>query len=360
MGAKPTPLEAGYTAEFDTVDRSEWYKIINQFSDANIYQTWDYDAVRFSDKNISHLVLRKEGQIVAAAQARLVRIPILGLGAAYIRWAPFWQLRDNENDPSVFRMAIRALRNEYVCKRGFILRIFPLIYDDNSGLFHDILNNEGYNPVYKENPGRTLIMDINSPLEDIRKKFDQKWRNCLNKSERNQLEIVEGTDDNLFEDFIGLYRELLLRKQFQEPNDINEFRMIQQALPPEQKMRVFLCRTDGKSSAGAICGTVGDTGIYIFGATNDHGMKNKGSYLLQWKAIQWMKDIGCHYYNLNGINPVKNPGGYHFKSGLSGKNGKDVFYLGRFDCYSGLMNSVMVYSVDSLLPSFKKLILSFK
>jgi lipid II:glycine glycyltransferase (peptidoglycan interpeptide bridge formation enzyme) len=35
--------------------------------------------------------------------------------------------------------------------------------------------------------------------------------------------------------------------------------------------------------------SIGDTGVYLFGATNDEGMKNKGSYLLQWKAIQWMK-----------------------------------------------------------------------
>ena len=131
MNSRIIPLEDGYTAEFDNVDKAEWYKIISQFSDANIYQTWDYDAVRCGKENISHLVLRKDGKIVAAAQARIVRIPVLGLGAAYIRWGPFWQLRDQAADPVAFRMALRALRNEYVCRRGLILRIFPILYDDN-------------------------------------------------------------------------------------------------------------------------------------------------------------------------------------------------------------------------------------
>lgn len=302
--------------------------------------------------------MRKEHQIVAAAQARIVRIPFMGLGAAYLRWAPFWQLKNQTADPSVFRMALRALRNEYVCKRGLILRLFPMIYDDGSNLYVDILKTEKFTPVAKENRGRTLIMDITPPLEEIRKKLDQKWRNCLNKAERNELVVVEGTEDNLFENFIGLYRKLLLRKQFQEPNDINEFKMIQRDLPSEYKMRIFLCQNDGISSAGAICGAVGDTGVYIFGATNNQGMANKGSYLLQWKAIQWMKNLGCSYYNLNGINPDKNPGGYHFKSGLSGRNGQDVYYLGRFDCYSGTVNSLVVYNADSVLPSIKK-VLSF-
>ena len=355
MKSTTRPLEEGYTAEFDAVDKNEWYKIIGQFSDANIYQTWDYDAVRCGQENISHLVLRSAGAIAAAAQARIVRVPVLGLGGAYIRWGPFWELRDQAADPAVFRMAIRALRNEYVCRRGMILRIFPILYDDNAFSCADILRDEGYAPVPEEDPGRTLILDIGTPGEDIRKKLDQKWRNCLNKSERNQLEVVDGTEDALFADFIGLYGELLERKKFQEPNDINEFRAIQKELPPESKMRIFLCRSDGTSSAGVICANIGDMGIYLFGATNEQGMANKGSYLLQWKAIQWLKDSGCRYYNLNGINPETNPGNYHFKSGLSGKNGKDVHYLGRYDCCAGAINAALARTADSLLPLVKKI-----
>ena len=356
MNSKIMPLEDGYTAEFDAVDKHEWYKIISLFSDANIYQTWDYDAVRCGKENISHLVLRKASKIVAAAQARIVRIPVLGLGASYVRWGPFWQLRDQEADPAAFQMALRALRNEYVCRRGLILRIFPIQYDDNPYSCMDILTDEGYAPVPEEDPGRTLILDIGPPDADIRKKLDQKWRNCLNKSEKNQLEVIEGTEDGLFADFIGLYHALLERKKFQEPNDINEFRLIQQELPPENKMSIFLCRTDGISSAGVVCANTGETGIYLFGATNDQGMANKGSYLLQWKAIQWMKSTGCKYYNLNGINPAVNPGNYHFKSGLAGKNGKDVQYLGRFDCYSGVISEKLARVADSAMPRFKKIL----
>jgi len=356
MNSAPIPLEDGYTAEFDSVDKDEWHKIIDELSDANLYQTWSYDAIRCGEENISHLVLRVDDKIIAAAQARIVRIPILGVGAAYVRWGPLWQLRNQTADHGVFRFALRALRNEYVCRRGLILRIFPVLYDDNSNLYLDILLKEGYTPAPENSRSRTLILDISQPIDDLRKKLDQKWRNCLNRAERNHLEVIEGTDDRLFEDFIGIYRELLRRKKFQEPNDINEFRMIQRELPPEFKMRIFLCRSDGFSSAGAICTSIGETGVYLFGATNDQGIANKGSYLLQWKAIQWMKDSGCRNYNLNGINPLVNPGSYHFKAGLSGKNGKDVYYLGRFDCYSGSINAALARTADMVFPFMKKII----
>jgi len=350
------PIENRSIAEFETANKNEWYKIIDLFSDANIYQTWSYDAIRCGEKNISHLVLRTSDKIIAAAQARIVRIPVLGLGAAYVRWGPLWQLRNQTPDPSAFRFAIRALRKEYVCRRGLILRIFPILYDDNSNLYLDIMLEEGYTRIPEKSRGRTLILDICQPIEELRKKLDQKWRNCLNRAERNQLEVIEDTDDSLFVDFIGIYQDLLRRKKFPEPNDINEFRMIQRDLPIEYKMRIFLCRSNGFSSSGAICATIGETGVYLFGATNEEGMANKGSYLAQWKAIEWMKNSGCRYYNLNGINPLINPGTYHFKAGLSGKSGKDVYYLGRFDCYPTTINAALAHTADFLFPFMRKII----
>lgn len=354
--SKPIPLDHQHVAESDSVNKGEWYKIIPRFSDANIYQTWDYDAVRCGEKNVSHLVLRAQDGIVAAAQLRIVRIPILGVGAAYVRWGPFWQRRNQQTpDPAIFNLALRAMRNEYVCRRGLILRIFPILFDDGYCSYGDVLRQEGYIPVYGEARDRTLIVDITPQIDVLRKKLDQKWRNCLNKAERNGLEVIEGTDDALFAEFIGIYHSLLERKKFQEPNDINEFRMIQRNLPSDYKMRIFICRSSGTNSAGIICATIGDTGVYLFGATNEQGMTDKGSYLLQWKAIEWMKANGCRSYNLNGINPSTNPGSYHFKAGLSGKNGKDVHYIGRFDCYPGPTAAKLARAADAVLPRIKQM-----
>jgi len=347
-------LDAGYTSEIDTVGESDWYRIIEQFSDANIYQTWSYDVSRFGKRAISHLVMRSAGEVVAAAQVRMVRVPVVGQGAAYIRWGPMWQRRDRPADPAHFRAAIRALRNEYVRRRGLFLRIFPALYEDQPESLQ-ILAQEGFDPSPEEDRGRTLVVDVRAPLEDLRSKLDKKWRNCLNSAEKNKLDIVAGTDDSLFADFIEVYRDLLRRKQFKEPNDINEFRTMQRSLPDECKMRIVLCRSEGVTTGGAIFTAIGDTGVYLFGATNDQGMTNKSSYLLQWHAIQAVKKAGCHFYNLNGINPEKNPGTYHFKAGIANKQGKDVNYLGRFDCSRNAMHARLARSAERVLPLVKRL-----
>ena len=77
-----------------------------------------------------------------------------------------------------------------------------------------------------------------------------------------------------------------------------------------------------------ILGAIGDTPIYLLGATSDEGLKLKGAYLLQWRAIQWLKERGCRWYDLGGINAAENPGVYEFKSGFGGE---ETDHLGTYE-----------------------------
>jgi lipid II:glycine glycyltransferase (peptidoglycan interpeptide bridge formation enzyme) len=87
--------------------------------------------------------------------------------------------------------------------------------------------------------------------------------------------------------------------------------------------------------AGLIGSAIGEVGIYLIGATGDRALELGGSYLLHIKMIDYLRGRGCRYYNLNGINPERNPGGYQFKSGLCGKKGLDIRFPGVFEaCHS--------------------------
>ncbi|MFX0196078.1 MAG: lipid II:glycine glycyltransferase FemX [Candidatus Hodarchaeota archaeon] len=347
-------LDAGYTTEIDTVDKCSWFEILKQFDDTNIYQTWSYHAIRCGERNIGHFLLKKNGTIVAAAQARIFKVPVVNLGIAYIRWGPLWRLHNEEPETENFRLAVRGLRIEYVCRRGLVLRLLPQLFEDDSNSFRPMLQQEGYIWPTEGKRDRTLIIDLRRSLEDLRKGLKQKWRNCLNHAEKDHLEIIEGHDVDLFDIFIQIYRQMLERKKFPEPNDINEFKLIQKDLPERFKMKVFICRSHDEPTAGAICSAIGDTGIYLFGATNEAGMKNKGSYLLQWRIIEWLKERKCHYYDLNGIDPDINPGTYRFKAGLCGRNGRDVDFLGQFDSYKNSFGRFWIGSGDMLRMMYRK------
>jgi len=278
---------------------------------------------------------------------------ILKVGVAYAFWGPLWQLKDEKPDTQIYIQMLRAMRNEYSCKRGYVLRIYPLIYHDDKLNCISTLEEEGFQPLAGKDKKRTLIIDLGGTKEELRKGLAQKWRNALNKAEKNNMELLEGTDGELFDMFVTIYKDMLLRKKFVEPNDINEFRSIQKRLPAEFKMKIMLCRHEGNLAAGTIFSALGNTGLYLFGATNDVGMKTNGSYLMQWKYIEWLKDNNFMFYDLNGINPDSNPGTYKFKEGLSGKNGRDVFFIGQFQVCDNSVSRLLVAAGEKASMHYK-------
>jgi len=348
-------LTDDYSAEVDRIDKEAWYDLLNRFGDANLYQTWSYDAARYGERGISHLVLKKGGVEVAAAQARIVRLPGLNKGIAYVRWGPLWRRSGDAEDPEVFRQAVRALRNEFSVKRHLVLRIYPLAFREDPNTIERILFEEGYTQHEEEGFNRTLILDLSPSLPEIRASFDQKWRNCLNRAEKNGLELIMGDEDLLFEKIRPMFDEMVQRKGLDLEGDIEHLRKVQKDLHGPLKMKVALCLLNGELCAGAIFSAMGTSGIYLVGATSNIGMKTNGSYLLQWAFITWMKEAGFQSYDLNGINPDTNPGTYKFKLGVAGKKGKDVRFLGRYQVSDDRWSAWVVRCGEAALSRYRRM-----
>jgi lipid II:glycine glycyltransferase (peptidoglycan interpeptide bridge formation enzyme) len=83
-------------------------------------------------------------------------------------------------------------------------------------------------------------------------------------------------------------------------------------------MRILICQDKGAPVAGLVTSAMGDSAIYLLGATDDEGLKSQGAYFLQWTMIKWLKERGVRWYDLGGIDPERNPGVYSFKRGFSG------------------------------------------
>jgi len=348
------PLAAGYSSEVDNTGEQAWCQLVQGFEDGNIYQTWPYGAVVAGPRNVSHLVLKLHGEVVAIAQARIKKLPLVNLGIAYVQWGPLWRRIGAETNVENFRQAVRALRNQFVCQRGLTLRLFPIVFEHDPLNFRAILADEGFSSVGEGARGRTILMDLTPSLAELREGMSSHWKRELKIAEKNNLEFIEGSSQELFETFIGMYKEMVSRKKFVEPNDIHQFKQIQMQLPEPLKMRVLLCKSGGDLCSGAIYSVAGNSAIYLFGATSNVGMKSRGSYFLQWKVIEALKQRGAAVYNLNGVNPDKNPGTYKFKSDLARKHGRDVFYVGRFDVHGGSISHSLIQLGDALRTGRRK------
>src|SRR5438105_4123074 len=94
-------LRPDFQVAIDQVTEGEWNSFLSQFADASLYQTWAYGAVSWGERSLSHLLLRRAGQVVGMAQFRIMRVPLLSSGIAYLRWGPLWRRRDSAPDPGV-------------------------------------------------------------------------------------------------------------------------------------------------------------------------------------------------------------------------------------------------------------------
>lgn len=331
--------DSEYTIEVDKIEKPEWYDALLNFDDATIYQTWSYGSVRWGESRLSHLVLKRKGEVIGLAQLSIKKIPVINFGIAYIPSGPLWQKRGQTKNFEDLKHLIKTLKEEYVMRRGLLLRIAPNVVDDAQEEMRSLLEMEGFRLNKSIPPYRTLMVDLSPSLQELRKGLDQKWRNQLNRAEKNALKVVEGDSDELYHKFMNLQNETLNRKKYIPGVDYEEFREIQKNLPEPFKMKIMLCEYEGEPITATICTSVGNTGIYLFGATGDKGLQLKGAYLSQWLMIRWLKDRHCSWYDLGGINPERNPGVFHFKAGLSGK---DVYHIGQFEACESLLSSCLV------------------
>ena len=354
MNPKLIMLSNGYVAEVDNVSEKSWHEIFLQFSDANIYQTWAYGALSYGEDNLSHIILKKNNQIIAAAQIRIVRIPIIKAGVAYTLWGPLWRINHGKDDAENFQKIVTAMHHEYVENRGLCLRIVPNEVEEDDKQLQSTLEEAGYN--WSESDYRTLYLPLSDSLDVIRTNMSKNWRKNLTKAEKKDLIIVEGTEQDLFEIVAKLYREMLERKGFEPGINIDAYPLIQERLPNHLKMQIMICQSAGQPIAALVGSAIGDVGIELIAATGNDSLDVGASFLLRWKMTEYLKACGCHHYNLNGINPQRNPGGYQFKSGLAGKLGKDLKYLGKFQAEGNWISSSAVKTGETVVAGYKKII----
>ena len=315
-----------WQVEVDRCTPGEWAQMLDLFADANLYQTHAYGVVRWGEENLSHIVLRRDGEVVAMAQLRILRLAPVPFGIAYLRWGPLFRRTGYPLDGEAARRMGVALEQEYVIRRKLLLRVIPQVASGSAeaAALQAALGRFQSDSGVSGDCERTFLLDLSPPIDELRRRLDKKWRNQLTNSEKRGLSIVSGTGCKEYAAFSTLYRQMRQRKTFETTVDVEEFGRIQHALPESHRLHVMIAYEGETAIAGLVASAIGDTGIYLLGATGDAGLNAKGAYLLQWSLIAWLKEKSCTRYDLGGIDPVGNPGVYHFKKGLAGA---EIAYL---------------------------------
>ncbi len=342
-------LGHGLTAEVDGLDEGGWNRILSEFADASIYQSWAYGAVRWGEAQLSHLVLRRDGVALAAAQVRVLRLPLLGLGIAYAPWAPLWRRHRVPSSPEHLGLALQALHVEYARRRGLLLRVVPRVCGAEARAVSELLSGASYRPSAFDSAYRTFVLDLDRTPDELRASLAPSARRHLHRAERAGIRIVSGSDAAAYRVFLELYREMHARKRFHERVDVDEFDRIQARLPEGSKLQIWIAYEELTPVAASVISKLGDTAVYLLGASSPRGRLLRAAYAAHWRALLELQSEGFLAYDLGGVGADPREGTYRFKQGLAGRDASPLLHLGAFDAVATRTASLVARPLGLLL-----------
>jgi len=322
--------ENKYQVQMGGVDKEQWSNLLTEFDDATIYQTWSFGVMRSRGNDVTHVILKNDGEILAICQVCIKKFPFLGTGTADVPRGPLWRKKGGRSSFEGLHCMVGILKDEFAVKRSLMLMISPDEIDSGDSRIRFSLQRHGFKLDNTVGAYQTVRLDLSHSLEELRKNLTPEWRRNLNRATRNNLRLIEGDSEDLYKLFLDLQKEMRHRKKYVPGVSYERFGMIHRDLRADLKMRIMVCEFEREPICAAICSAIGDTGIYLLGATGDKGLKLNGSYLLQWRIIEWLKERNCRWYDLGGVDPIGDPGVYHFKKGIAGKDGRVERFVGGF------------------------------
>ncbi|GIU70323.1 MAG: hypothetical protein KatS3mg002_1559 [Candidatus Woesearchaeota archaeon] len=327
-------------------EKEKWHNLLLQFEDANFYQLWNYGKFVHQD-DVSHLAFYNKDELVGLTQIRFKLTPLFKKGIAYIFAGPLWRKKNVVYDINRLKSIYFTLRFAYCINNKFYLRINPNIFEDDE--YYKDLSLDGFSKRKVLYNHRTIFLNLDRDLDEIRMSFKQRFRKTLNRAERKDIEVIFGTEPQLFNDFITLYNQLTERKRFKV--NVNPLSLIEfnNQLDLPLKAVVFIAKVSGQPVSALIGSAIGTTGIALFSASNEDGMKVGASNLLHWERIKWFKQKGCKRYDLGGVDPNSNKSVYEFKRGISQN---EYAHIGVFEASDSFLFKQIVHLAEFMKNKF--------
>ena len=292
--------------------QSEWDTPVSVWG-GELLQSWAWgDFKSRTGWETSRLLCLRNGQPIAAAQWLLRRVPLLG-SLAYMPRGPVGRSCDRDASlaliPHVAEEARRA--------GAFALWVEP---PWQVGHGPELPAAFTATPDYIQPPATGLV-DLRPPTEAVLAGFQSSMRRNIRLAARRGLEVRVGQTEADWQAFYALLAETAERDNF-GIHTWPYFAAMRDTLTATGLATLFLAEHTGKPVGGLLLTAYGGTAAYLFGASATAGRDLRIGHGLQWHAMCWAKEHGCHTYDLWGMPATADPddtlaGVQRFKRGFS-------------------------------------------
>lgn len=296
------------TFETDTYSRDDWRAHCDALGGGALVQDWAYGAAKAATGpwSVERGVLRDGSRTIGAVQVLIRRLPGLGGGLAWINRGPL--MPDDARD-TLIDAVLRALADHYAA-HGHYLRIAPTVAATSLPVGWFSTGTAGW---------ASAALDLTPEEDTLRSGLAQKWRNALNKAERMDLEIAQGSDGPVFDTAIAEYRAYLKTAGFSTTVTPELLIALRNQADAGDRLLALRATQEGEAAGFVLIARYGASAEYLAGHMTDLGRKTNAGQLLLWQAALAMKQDGRTIFDLGGMDPHITPKGIlHFKQGLGG------------------------------------------
>ncbi len=311
---------------------ADWDELIRRIPGAHALQSWAWGEFRrASGWEVERVAWERDGDPVAAATILRRRLPIPGVGVAYVPKGPII----DPACPDAWAEVLAYLGEFARSRRCLFIKVDPDVVHGDAAVT-SALAEAGYaRSRHQVQYPATMVVDLDGDDATLQGRMRSTWRRYVRKAEREGVTVEATMDPSeaVLQAFVHLYRETATRDGF-AIRDGDYYRDALRRLCPAGLATVHLARRDGEILAVAVVLRFGNRAWYLWGATSQAGLATHAMYRLQWEAMRVARDAGCGAYDMWGA--PEDPGDETdalkgvawFKSGFAARH---VRWIGAWD-----------------------------
>jgi serine/alanine adding enzyme len=221
----------------------------------------------------------------------------LGLSAAYVPRGPLFT-----EDQQATALLLGALDRVARLNRAVFLRLEPNVLEDDpqADSLHSTLLLHGFQVSSPLQPRSTLHLDLTPAPDQLLAAMSKGHRADIRRAAREGVSVRAGERPSDFDAFYTLMEQTGARAGF-AIHSRAYYQAAWELFSTDGHALLALAEHGGQTIAACMVFAWAGTGLYLYGGSNEAGLKSGANHALQWFALQWAREQGCTLYDFWGI-----------------------------------------------------------